>query len=267
MNDLQAKRIVVTGGCGILGVVMCEYLLDLGATVVILDVNESDPAGKAAELGAGRIGAAVGYAVDLSDSESLRALTNQIVAEVGCPDGLVNGAATKGTDLTAFLQPVESYSPSTWREVMAVNIDGLFFLTQAIGGEMAASTNGGSIVNIASIYGHLGPDQRIYDDSEYLGVQLSSPAVYSASKGAVIGLTRHLATWWAKDGIRVNTVSPGGIFSGQNEAFTAAYSARVPLGRMGAPTEIASVVAFLLSDASSYIVGQNICVDGGVSAW
>lgn len=267
MKDLHGKRIVVTGGCGILGVVLCEYLLDLGATVVILDVPESDPAAKAAQLGPASSGTAFGYAVDLSDSDSLRALTDRIVAEVGCPDGLVNGAATKGSDLEAFLQPVESYSPATWREVMAVNIDGLFFLTQAIGGEMAARANGGSIVNIASIYGHLGPDQRIYKDSEYLGVELSSPAVYSASKGAVIGLTRHLATWWAKDGIRVNTVSPGGIYSGQNETFTSAYSARVPLGRMGEPTEIASVVAFLLSDASSYIVGQNLCVDGGVSCW
>lgn len=266
MQDLNGKAVVVTGGCGILGSVLCEYLLGLGSTVVILDVAASEPDRHAADLGERTGGRAIGFAADLADVDSLQPLTDRIVEAVGCPDGLVNGAATKGADLEAFLQPVETYSATTWREVMAVNIDGMFFLNQAIGAAMATKGRG-SIVNIASIYGHLGPDQRIYDGSEYLGRPLSSPAVYSASKGAVIGLTRHLATWWAAAGVRVNTVSPGGVFSGQNETFVSSYSARVPLGRMGEPIEIAAVVAFLLSDASSYIVGQNICVDGGASCW
>lgn len=267
MKDLEDATIAVTGACGILGRVISRYLLDLGASVIMIDVEEADPVRVAGEVGQGGTGRASGCVVDLADHRSLRSRSERIVDEFGAPRGLVNGAATKGGDLSRFLDPVETYRPSTWREVMQVNIDGLFFFTQAIGQSMVAHGQGGSIVNIASVYGHLGPDQRIYEGSEYLGSTLSSPAVYSASKGAVIALTRHLATWWAKDGLRVNAVSPGGVFSGQNDAFVEAYSARVPLGRMAKATEIASVVAFLLSDSSSYIVGQNICVDGGLSCW
>jgi NAD(P)-dependent dehydrogenase (short-subunit alcohol dehydrogenase family) len=132
---------------------------------------------------------------------------------------------------------------------------------------MISQRSGGSIVQTSSIYGVLGPDLRIYKGSRYLGREITTPAVYAASKAGVVGLSRYLATTWAIHQIRVNSVTPGGILSGQNDEFVSRYSDRVPLGRMGTPDEIASAVVFLASNASSYVTGQNLIVDGGLEAW
>jgi len=125
----------------------------------------------------------------------------------------------------------------------------------------------GSLINMSSIYGLVGPDSRIYEGSNYLGGAINTPAVYSASKAAVIGLTKWLAVYWAKNNIRVNCLVPGGIESGQNEAFISQYSEKVPMGRMGNPDEIVPTVLYLASDASSYVTGQTLIVDGGFTAW
>ena len=145
---------------------------------------------------------------------------------------------------------------------MTVNIDGMFLVAQALGGRMAARGRG-SIVQTASIYGIVAPDQRIYEGSEYLGRPINTPAVYSASKAAVVGLTRHLAAYWAGRGVRANCLVPGGVESGQNEAFKARYGARVPLGRMARAEEMVGAALYLASDASSYVTGQVVGVDGG----
>ena len=126
---------------------------------------------------------------------------------------------------------------------------------------------GGSVIQTASTYGIVGPDFRIYEGSSYLDHEITTPAVYSASKAAVCGLTRYLATYWAKEGIRVNTLVPGGIESGQNEKFIENYGARTPLGRMASADEMVGAVVFLASDASSYMTGQMLVVDGGWTAW
>jgi NAD(P)-dependent dehydrogenase (short-subunit alcohol dehydrogenase family) len=169
--------------------------------------------------------------------------------------------------LDAFFAPFENYSLDEWRKIMAVNIDGMFLVAQAVGRKMIQQGTGGSIVQTSSIYGVMAPDQRIYEGSFYLDHQINTPAVYSASKAAVIGLSKYLATYWATQGIRVNTLTPGGTESGQNEEFKSRYAARIPMGRMAAPSEIVGALLFLLSDASSYVTGQNILVDGGLSAW
>ena len=117
------------------------------------------------------------------------------------------------------------------------------------------------------MYGVVAPDQRIYEGSEYMGVEINTPAVYATSKAAVIGLTKYLATYWAKDNIRVNAITPGGVESGQNEQFQSLYSKRVPLGRMGQASEMVAALVYLASDASSYVTGQNLIVDGGLTAW
>ena len=150
---------------------------------------------------------------------------------------------------------------------MSVNLDGAFLVSQAVGRQMIAQGRGGSIINTSSIYGILGADKRIYEGSRYLEREINTPAVYAASKAGLLGLTRYLATHWAGHHIRVNAITPGGVESGQNEEFKNRYSGRVPMGRMADSDEMVSTLIFLASDASSYITGQNIIVDGGLSAW
>jgi NAD(P)-dependent dehydrogenase (short-subunit alcohol dehydrogenase family) len=204
---------------------------------------------------------------DVADPQSVQAMADRIEGTFGSIDILHNNAASKSEDLDAFFAPFEEYSLAEWRRIMSVNIDGMFLVAQAVGKRMISQGSGGSIVQTASIYGMLASDKRIYEGSFYLGRQIGNPAVYSASKSAVIGLTKYLAAHWAEHGIRVNTLTPGGVESGQNETFKERYSARVPLGRMGQAHEMVGALIFLASDASSYVTGQNIVVDGGLSAW
>ena len=150
---------------------------------------------------------------------------------------------------------------------MSVNIDGMFLTAQAVGKQMVAQGRGGSIIQTASIYGVMAPDHRIYEGSFYLDRKINTPAVYTASKAAVIGLTKHLATYWADKGIRVNTLTPGGTESGQNDEFKNRYAQRVPMNRMARADEMVGALLFLASDAASYVTGQNIIVDGGLNAW
>ena len=150
---------------------------------------------------------------------------------------------------------------------MSVNMDGMFLVAQAVGNQMVHQGTGGSIIQTSSIYGILASDKRIYEGSYYLGRQIGNPAVYSASKAGVVGLTKYLAAYWADKGIRVNTLTPGGVESGQNDTFKGRYSARVPLGRMAQGEEMVGALIYLASDASSYVTGQNLVVDGGLSVW
>lgn len=182
-------------------------------------------------------------------------------------DILHNNAATKTDSLRSFFEPFESYNLSTWREVMSVNLDGMFLMAQSVGNQILSQGSAGSIIQTASIYGVVAPDQRIYAESKYLGVEINTPAVYSASKAAVIGLTQYLAAYWGKQNIRVNSLTPGGIGSGQNNVFKFNYSNRVPMGRMGKVEELSAALLFLASDASSYVTGQNLIVDGGLTCW
>jgi NAD(P)-dependent dehydrogenase (short-subunit alcohol dehydrogenase family) len=208
----------------------------------------------------------VAFGSDITSPESVTQMVANVVKQLGRIDVLVNNAASKGSSLDAFFESFEDYSLKTWREVMSVNIDGLFLVAQAVGKQMKKQ-GGGSIIQTSSIYGVVAPDQRIYEGSEYNGRPINTPAVYSASKSAVNGLTNYLATYWASSKIRVNSLTPGGIASGQNSEFNKKYSNRVPLGRMGEATELVGALIYLASDASSYVTGQNLIVDGGLSAW
>ncbi len=194
-------------------------------------------------------------------------MVDEVMKQFGDIHILHNNAATKTSNLEAFLAPFEEYTLDQWREVTKVNLDGMFLVAQAVGRRMVEQNRGGSIIQTASIYGLLGSDSRIYDGSSYMGTSINTPAVYSASKAAVIGLTKYLATYWADKNIRVNCIIPGGAESGQNDIFKEKYSNRVPLGRMAQPEEIVGALLYLASNASSYVTGQNIIVDGGLSAW
>jgi NAD(P)-dependent dehydrogenase (short-subunit alcohol dehydrogenase family) len=264
--DLAGKTAVITGACGILGRRFAAGLAEFGAALALVDLDQSATAALAHEI-EGRYGArAQGIGCDVSNPESVRAMADRVEATVGAPAILMNNAATKGADLDAFFAPVEQFDLATWREIMAVNLDGMFLVAQAIGTGMAERGHG-SIIQTASIYGVVAPDQRIYEGSLYHGRGINTPAVYSASKAGVIGLTRHLAAYWGHRGVRVNTLTPGGVASGQNDEFARRYSARVPLGRMAEAEDLVGAAVFLASDASRYVTGQNIIVDGGLSAW
>jgi len=266
--SLEGRSAVVTGAAGILGQPFCEILAAHGARVAMLDVDE-----KTAIAAAGRLRAKLPaaellpLACDVSRPESVKKAVDAVAAKFGGIDILHNNAATKTSDRGRFLAPFEEYTLDTWREVMAVNLDGMFLMAQDVGRRMIEGGRGGSIVQTASIYGVVAADPRVYEGSQYEGHGINTPAVYAASKAAIVGLTRHLAAAWAPHGIRVNSISPGGVESGQNDAFTQRYSQRVPLGRMARASEMQGALLYLASDASSYVTGQNIMVDGGLSSW
>ncbi|RZL12100.1 MAG: SDR family oxidoreductase [Pedobacter sp.] len=265
--DLTGKVAVVTGGAGILGRYFCAGLAEYGANLVVVDLNQAAAEELALELSHKFGGHVIGLSCDVSSPESVQFMVDTVVNRFGEINILHNNAAAKSDDLDAFFAPFEDYKLDQWRSIMSVNLDGMFLVAQAVGKQMIAQQRGGSIIQTASIYGELSPDQRIYEGSLYLGRQINSPAVYMASKAAVIGLTKFLATYWANAGIRVNTLSPGGTESGQNQEFNDRYSNRVPMNRMAYPEEMVSTLLYLASDASSYVTGQNIMVDGGLSAW
>jgi NAD(P)-dependent dehydrogenase (short-subunit alcohol dehydrogenase family)/CMP-N-acetylneuraminic acid synthetase len=264
--DLSGKVAMVTGGAGILGRHFVRGLAEHGAAVAILDLDQASVEMQA-KLVRDEIGAAtIGLACDITDLLALRKAVDRIESELGPIDVLHNNAATKGHDLQSFFAPVENYDIAVWREIMAVNVDAMFLVAQEVGKRMV-SRRKGSIIQTASVYGLLGPDQRIYEGSEYLGRPINTPAVYSTSKAGVIGLSRHLAAIWATSNVRVNTLAPGGVESGQNDTFKDRYAMRVPLGRMALPEEMTGALIFLASDSSSYITGQTLAVDGGLTAW
>jgi NAD(P)-dependent dehydrogenase (short-subunit alcohol dehydrogenase family) len=264
--SLANKVVVVTGGAGLLGQVFCQALVDVGAHVAIVDLDLASAETVAKRINKSDAQRVIAVGSDITSPESVTQMVTNVVKQLGRIDVLVNNAASKGSSLDAFFESFEDYSLKTWREVMSVNIDGLFLVAQAVGKQMKKQ-GGGSIIQTSSIYGVVAPDQRIYEGSEYNGRPINTPAVYSASKSAVNGLTNYLATYWASSKIRVNSLTPGGIASGQNSEFNKKYSNRVPLGRMGEATELVGALIYLASDASSYVTGQNLIVDGGLSAW
>lgn len=265
--DLRGKVAVVTGGAGILGQHFCAGLAESGATVAVVDLQEDKAKELALALADRYKVEAIGIGCDVSNPKAVQAMAARVVSEYGEINVLHNNAAGKSDDLDAFFAPFEEYSLDEWRKIMAVNLDGMFLVAQAVGKQMVAQGKGGSIIQTASIYGLMAPDHRIYEGSFYLGRRINTPAVYTTSKAAVIGLTKHLATYWADKGIRVNTLTPGGTESGQNDEFNRRYSARIPMNRMATAQEMVGALLYLASDASSYVTGQNIIVDGGLNAW
>ena len=265
--DLNGKTAIVTGGTGILGERFCQGLALHGANVVVVDLDEesANESSKALKTDYGI--RSIGISCDVSDPVDVSKMVKTVIREFQEIHILHNNAASKSSDLDAFFAPFEDYSLKEWRKIMSVNIDGMFLVAQAVGARMVKQQKGGSIIQTASIYGHMAPDQRIYEGSYYLEREINTPAVYAASKAAVIGLTKYLATYWADKGIRANTLTPGGVESGQNDTFKQRYANRVPLGRMADKDEMVGALVFLASDASSYITGQNIIVDGGLDAW
>jgi NAD(P)-dependent dehydrogenase (short-subunit alcohol dehydrogenase family) len=244
MFKLDNKVIIVTGGSGLLGKEIINCLKILGATTINADINIKS------NLKEGSL------CVDVTSEKSVLDAVKSVSAFYGKIDGLVNNAYPRTSDWgTRF----EDLTYESWRKNIDMQLNTVFLFIQKIMPELLKTK--GSIVNIGSIYGVVGNDFTIYRNTE-----VSTAAQYSAIKGGVISLTRYLASYYGKKGVRVNCVSPGGIFDNQNGNFIVNYESKVPLGRMGKPDDIAPVVSFLLSNASKYITGQNILVDGGWTA-
>lgn len=259
--DLGGRLAVITGGAGHLGRVFGETLVELGAHVVLVDRDEAGLAAAAAVAGAAGRGAVDTLRCDLESGDDRRALTKTLLGRGDPVSVLVHNAAFVGTsELPGWATPFEAQSLEAWRRALEVNLTAAFDLTQALLPSLRRAP-GPSVVHVASIYGVLGPDWSLYE-----GTSMANPAAYAASKGGLLQLTRWMATTLAP-GVRVNAIIPGGIARGQPAPFVARYEARTPLRRLATEDDFRGVLAFLASDASAYVTGQAVGVDGGWSAW
>lgn len=256
--DLTGKVIIITGGCGLIGRAFVEAISQFGAHAIIADVSESTAQSLAKEVNEKYKTDAFGIAIDVADKASIQNLRDSVLKKYSKIDGLVTAHQNKTKN---FFQPFEDYDLENWDAVIETNLKGTFITCQVIGSWMAAN-GGGAIVNIPSLYSVVAPNQNLYK-----GTSLGCPAAYSASKGGVMALSQYLSTYWAKKGIRVNQLTPHGVWNNHEQAFEDNFANFSPLGRMSYNHEVANALIFLLSDASSYVTGHNLIVDGGWTAW
>lgn len=266
--DLHGRAALVTGGAGLLGEQFCHTLAQAGAQVLIADINSASAVGVAQAINNSG-GRAASQAVDVTDPGSVQRVVEMAIQAFGRLDILVNSAA-----LDPKMDPqaraatgqgtFEDFPLEAWNQALAVNLTGAFLCCQAAAKPMLEQ-GGGVIVNLSSIYGLAGPDQRLYQRPSQ--PPQYKPAYYSVTKAGILGLTQYLAAYYAGKNIRVNALSPGGVYNGHEESFVQAYSARAILGRMAEKDEMNGALLFLVSDASAYMTGSNLVVDGGWTAW
>jgi NAD(P)-dependent dehydrogenase (short-subunit alcohol dehydrogenase family) len=268
--DLSGRVAVVTGGAGLLGAEFCRTLAEGGAVVAVVDLNASASQAIADTLTKSGY-KALAIPTDITNPDSINALLQQVLSTFGRLDVLVNSAALdpkfdpdamkKGITPGAF----EDYPLDQWNAALGVNLTGMFLVTQACVKPMIEQGKKGSIINISSTYGLKGPDQRIYVKG---GERVAfKPVYYTVTKAGVLGFTKYLAAYYVGTEIRVNALTPGGVFNNHEDYFVKNYSAKTILGRMAKKDEMNGALLFLASDASSYMTGNNIVVDGGWTAW
>lgn len=264
--SLDTQVAVVTGACGRLGPVWIDALVEAGARVAALDLPGASPSPLFDDL-MGRAGSAVQrFDCDITSRASIESAADAVTGRLGPPTILVNNAGIdQPPDSPAARHQLHELPADTFRRMVDVNLVGTFQVIQVFGARMAAA-GGGSIVNIGSLYASVSPDARFYDHLAGNAPFVKSPA-YGASKAGVVNLSKFFATHWADRGVRVNTLSPGGVLAGQDEQFKAKYGARVPLGRMASAEDLKGPLVFLASGASSYVTGHELRVDGGFTAW
>jgi NAD(P)-dependent dehydrogenase (short-subunit alcohol dehydrogenase family) len=271
--DLTGKTALITGAAGLLGVEHAAALLDSGATVVLTDLSETQLESAGASLSRHADRARILTRVmDICQADAIYTVAEHLVAAGRRVDILVNNAAIdpKVTGDWGMLETsrLEFFPLDQWNLQVAVGLTGAFLCSQVFGRAMAQDGKGGVILNIASDLSVFSPDQRIYR-REGLAEEMQpvKPVTYSVIKAGLVGLTRYLATYWSDRGVRANALSPGGVFNGQSEEFVHRLTSLIPAGRMARRDEYRAAVQFLCSDASSYLNGQNIVMDGGRSVW
>jgi NAD(P)-dependent dehydrogenase (short-subunit alcohol dehydrogenase family) len=267
--DLTGRVAIITGGAGMLGGKHAEAIAEMGGIPVLVDVR-ADAAREAAESLRRAFGVkATAVAADITQRDDVRALVDTVLAEHGRIDILVNNAALTvkggGDAFADYFAPFESYPEGLFDLALRVNLMGAFLVTQAVGKVMAERRRG-VVVNIASDVAVISPDHRIYRGPDG-DTGFNTPIAYSMSKAALLAFTRYLATYWADKGIRVNALSPAGVYDGHDPAFVARLSQLIPLGRMADRNEYKGAIIFLCSDASSFMTGANLIVDGGRTSW
>ena len=262
--DLTDKVVVITGCTGVLGAGYCKAFALRGAKVVMADLKEREPIKRAAELASETGAQILGVNCDVSEEADVIRLFANTMENFGTVDVVLNNAAATGEHLMKagdVFSDFENYPLAVWEKVMQTNLTGVFLVARE-GGKAMRVSGGGSMINVSSIYGVVAPDHRVYE-----GMPFSSFPAYSASKAGVHGLTKWLATYWGEQGIRVNTLVPGGVYNGHDDTFARRYSDRTPMGRMADRDDLIGMVVFLASDASRYCTGQQYIVDGGLTAW
>ncbi len=264
--SLDQQIAVVTGACGRLGPIWVEALLDAGARVAALELPGA-PVSTAFHALAERSPRALErFDCDITRRESIERAAGAVASRMGIASVLVNNAGVdQPPDAGGNRSTIDDLPIEQFRKMIEVNLLGTFQVTQVFGGQMAARGNG-SIINIGSLYASVSPDQRFYDHLPGDLPFLKSPA-YGASKAAVVNMTKYFSTLWGRQGIRVNTLSPGGVLGGQDDQFRSKYGSRVPLGRMAQADDLKGPLVFLASPASSYVTGHELRVDGGFTAW
>lgn len=256
LMNLQGRVALITGGAGHIGREAAAGLAELGAQVVLAD-RHPEPTIRAAAA----VPKALPLVADLADEGAVRALPELVVGRYGRLDIVIHAAGFVGTsELTGWAVPFAEQSSATWRAALEVNLTSFFELIQAATPALKASGHG-SVIAVSSIYGLLGPDLRLYQ-----GTEMGNPAAYAAGKGGLLQMTRWLSTVLAPE-IRVNAVTPGGVWRNQPEAFVARYVERTPLRRMAGEEDLKGAIAYLASDLSAYVTGHNLVVDGGWTAW
>lgn len=270
--DLAGRVAVITGGAGLLGVRHAEAIAEMGGIPVLIDLDGQGAQARAAEIATVYGVQAVGIGADITQPEMVSRALARILGTLEHVDILINNAAhnprMEATDTeSSHWSRLEHFPLDVWKQDLAVGLTGAFLCSQIIGAEMARRSKG-VILNIASDLGVIAPDQRIYRQPDLPdGQQPVKPVSYSVVKHGLIGLTRYLATYWADRGVRVNALSPGGVYNGQDNAFVQRLTNLIPLGRMAHKDEYKAAVVFLVSDASSYMTGANVIMDGGRTVW